>query len=264
MARPRIGPPRPTTTTCIPASPSPTASAGSLILMKDNHACGTPEARWGSALSFSATQATTLPSSSLRTELTLIQNFSPSKRCIPFQYLNADRQPSFCSGQSRELSQSLQLRPRGHRAVLLHHRAHLQILLQNLIHILHGRPAALRNPLPPLPVNNIVVLPLLIRHRIDDSLDLLQLPLIHLRVFRQILQRPHLRQHVHKLLQRPHLANLFQLVAKIFQRESFFAQLPLEVRSCLPVNRLLRPLDERHDVAHPEHARNNPLWIKSL
>src|ERR1700722_10478462 len=41
-----------------------------------------------------------------------------------------------------EFAEALEAALGGERAVLLHHRAHLQVLLQHLIHLLHGGPAA--------------------------------------------------------------------------------------------------------------------------
>ncbi len=80
----------------------------------------------------------------------------------------------------------------------------------------------------------------------------------------KILQRTHLREHVHDFLERSHLANLLELIAEIFQREFFFAQLALEIGGGLFVHRLLHPFDERHDVAHAENPRDDAFWIKTL
>ena len=78
------------------------------------------------------------------------------------------------------------------------------------------------------------------------------------------MQRANLRQHVHKLLERPHLSNLPQLVTEILQRELLFAQFSFKFERRLPVERRLGLLNQRHDVAHAQHARNNALRIKTL
>src|SRR5208283_209979 len=78
------------------------------------------------------------------------------------------------SAHPGELAKAFHPGARRHRAVLLHHRAHLQILLDYRVYVLHGGAAAARNPLAPLAVNHIVVAALFVGHRVDDRLHLLQ------------------------------------------------------------------------------------------
>src|SRR5271166_424875 len=68
------------------------------------------------------------------------------------------------SAHSGELAEALHSGARGHRAVLLHHRAHLQVLLDYRVHILHGGTTAARDPLAPLAVNHVVVTALFVGH----------------------------------------------------------------------------------------------------
>src|SRR5260370_31148071 len=63
----------------------------------------------------------------------------------------------YALAHSREFAEALHPGTGGHCAVLLHHRAHLQVLLEDLIYVLHRGTAALRDALAPLAVNHVVV-----------------------------------------------------------------------------------------------------------
>jgi len=71
-------------------------------------------------------------------------------------------------------------------------------------------------------------------------------------------------KHIHDLFERAHLANLLELIAKIFKREFFLAQLAFEVGGGFLINRLLDAFDERHEVAHAENAGDDTLGDKIL
>src|SRR6266851_5142015 len=88
------------------------------------------------------------------------------------------------SRQTREFAEAFHFAAGGHSAVLLHHGAHLQVLLEDGVNVLDRCAATLGDALPPLAVNNVVVAALFVGHRIDDGLHLLQLFLIHLRSLR--------------------------------------------------------------------------------
>src|SRR5580692_7517138 len=61
----------------------------------------------------------------------------------------------------------------------LEHLPHLRVLPQQIIHVLHRSPRPARYPFPPTPIDDLVVVPLLRRHRINDRLHAVELPLIH-------------------------------------------------------------------------------------
>src|SRR5712692_2140891 len=107
-----------------------------------------------------------------------------------------------------ELAQAAELAFGRGGAELLDHPAHLHILLQDLVDILHGGAAAAGDAFAPLAVNEAVVVALGRGHGIDDGLDALQTPFVHLGVAREIRQRADLGQHAHHLLERAHLAEL--------------------------------------------------------
>src|SRR6059036_3358869 len=67
-----------------------------------------------------------------------------------------------CSGQPREFAEPLYLRAGGHGPVLLHHRAHLQVLLEDGVDVLHGRAAAFGDALAAFAVDDVVIAALLI------------------------------------------------------------------------------------------------------
>src|SRR5216684_4149190 len=168
------------------------------------------------------------------------------------------------SRQTREFAEAFHFAAGGQSAVLLHHGAHLQVLLEDGVNVLDRCAATLGDALPPLAVNNVVVAALFVGHRIDDGLYLLQLFLIHLCIFGKFGERAHFREHVHNLLERAHLAYLLQLIAEIFEREFFPAQLAFEFGGGFPIHGLLGAFDQRHDVAHAEDARDDALRIKTF
>src|SRR6266700_8143373 len=126
--------------------------------------------------------------------------------------------------QTREFAEAFHFAAGGHSAVLLHHGAHLQVLLEDRVNVLNCCAAALGDALTALAVNNVMVAALFVGHRIDDGLHLLEFFLIHLRNFGKFGVLAYFLAHVHNLLERAHLAYLLQLIAKIFKREFFLAQ----------------------------------------
>src|SRR5713101_2297300 len=68
----------------------------------------------------------------------------------------------------------------GHPAELFQHLLHLHELLQQPIHVFDRRAAALRDALAAAPVDDVLLAPLVGRHRADDGLDAAQLLLCRL------------------------------------------------------------------------------------
>src|SRR5262249_45915345 len=168
------------------------------------------------------------------------------------------------SGKTGEFAEAFHFGAGGQGTVLLHHLAHLHVLLQNHVDVLHRCAAALCDALAAFAVNEVVIITLLIGHGVDDRFDLFQLAFVHLGVFGNVLQRAHLGEHVHDLLERAHFANLSQLITEIFERKFGFAELALELHCGFFVNGLFGALDERKNVAHPENAGNDALGIEAF
>ena len=143
-----------------------------------------------------------------------------------------------------EFPEALEAALGSERAVLIHHLAHLQVLLQHLIHLLDGGAAAAGDALAPFAVDEVVIVAFGVGHRIDDGLDALQVRFVDLHVLGTIRQRTYFRQHSEHLLVRAHLADLPQLVAEILEREFAAAQFALEFGHLLGVNGLLDALDQ--------------------
>src|SRR5579863_1034241 len=158
------------------------------------------------------------------------------------------------SAHAGEAAEAFHFGAGGHGAVLLHHGAHLQILLEDLIYFLNGGAAAGGDALAALAVDDVVVAALLIGHRADDGFDLLEHAFIDLGVFGKVGERADFGKHVYELLERAHLADLFELIAKIFESEFFFAELAFELHRSFAVNRCFGAFDERHQVTHAEDA----------
>src|SRR6185436_4929938 len=88
----------------------------------------------------------------------------------------------------------------------------------------------------------------------------LQLPVVHLGSGRKL----DAREHLHDLLERPELLHLLELRQEILEREAVLPKLLLEILGLSNVEALLRPLDERDDVPHPEEARRQAIGVKRL
>src|SRR5216683_6561511 len=110
------------------------------------------------------------------------------------------------SRQTREFAEAFHFAAGGHGAVLLHHGAHLQVLLEDGINVLNRCAAALGDALPALAVNNVMVAALLVGHGIDDGFDARELALVDFRILGKILERTHLGEHVDDFFEWAHLA----------------------------------------------------------
>src|SRR5207245_8887455 len=77
------------------------------------------------------------------------------------------------SRQTREFAEAFHFAAGGHSAVLLHHGAHLQVLLEDRVNVLDRCAAALGDALAPFAINNVVVAALFILHGIDNGINLL-------------------------------------------------------------------------------------------
>jgi len=87
---------------------------------------------------------------------------------------------------------------------------------------------------------------------LNDRFDARELAFVDLGILGQILQRPHLRQHIHDLFERAHLANLLELTRKSSSVNSSLRSLRSRSAAAFLINRLLDAFDERHEVAHAE------------
>src|SRR5713226_7821110 len=168
------------------------------------------------------------------------------------------------SGQSGELAKTLHFCTGSHGPVLLHHRTHLEVLLENRVDVLHGGAASFGDALAAFSVDDVVVAALLVGHGIDDGFDARELALINFRILGKVLKWSHLRQHVNNLFERTHFANLLQLIAKIFQRKFFLAELTFEIGSGFFVDGLFHTFNKRHEIAHAENAGDDALGIKTF
>src|SRR5580765_4124972 len=168
------------------------------------------------------------------------------------------------SGEASEFAEAFHFCASGHGAVLLHHGAHLHVLLNDGVDVLHRGAAAGGDALAALAVDQIVIAAFGIGHGVDYGFNLLKATFVNLGVLGNILQRADFGEHVHELFERAHFADLAKLIAKIFQREFFFAELAFELERGFLVNGLLGAFDERHDVAHTENARDDALGIETF
>src|SRR3954464_3551624 len=145
---------------------------------------------------------------------------------------------------------------------LAHQLAHLVELLDELVDLLDARPRALRDAKPARALDELGPPALLRRHRQDDRLDAVDLPLVDLHL-RQLLAREP-GQHAEDRLQRPHLAQRLELLEEVVEGELVAAQLALELAGLVFLELLLRLLDERHHVAHAEERLGNSLGLRGL
>ena len=74
----------------------------------------------------------------------------------------------------------------------------------------------------------------------------------------------HARDHRHDLADRPHLLDLLELVEHVLEGEARLAELLLHLLGLVDVEGLLRPFDERQDVAHPEDPAGQAVRVERL
>src|SRR5947209_4164059 len=115
---------------------------------------------------------------------------------------------------------------------LPHHLAHLLELLDQLLDRLDVGSRAPSDPQPARAVDQLGMPPLLRRHRQDDGLDLVELPLVDLDP-PQLLAHP--RDHPEQRLERAEAPDLPQLVQEVVEPELLLAELALELRRLLLV-----------------------------
>src|SRR5216684_3743320 len=168
------------------------------------------------------------------------------------------------SRQTREFAEAFHFAAGGHGAVLLHHGAHLQVLLEDGVDVLDGGATALGDALAAFAVNDVVVAALLVCPGVDDGFDARELAFVDFRVFGKILERTHLREHIHDFFERSHLANLLELIAEVLESEFFLAELALQFGGGFFIDSLFHAFDERHEVAHAENAGDDALGIKTF
>jgi hypothetical protein len=110
-------------------------------------------------------------------------------------------------------------------AVLLHHAAHVRVLLQDLVHFLDGGAAAAGDSFAALAVDEAIIGAFGGGHGIDDGFDGGEALFVDFGVFWEIRERADFREHAHELLKRAHLFDLAELIAEIFECEIVFAEL---------------------------------------
>src|SRR5205809_1930996 len=106
----------------------------------------------------------------------------------------------------------------GHRAERLQHLLHLYELLQQAIYLFDRRSTALRDAFAAAPVDDVLLAPLVGRHRVDDGFDPRNLLVVRL-VCGQRLELAHAGQHPHDLLDGTHLPDRLELIAEVLERE---------------------------------------------
>src|SRR5919201_271947 len=147
---------------------------------------------------------------------------------------------------------------------LLHHLPELRVLLEETVDVLHVRPAAPRNALPPAAIDDLGPAALLGRQRRDDRVEPAQVGLLGVELLGSALEHLAERQHAEDLIEGTQLSHLPELIAEVLQRERVLAQLAQGLLGLLLIDGRLRLLDEREHVAHPEDARGHAVGMKWL
>src|SRR5882672_1698292 len=166
--------------------------------------------------------------------------------------------PWWCVSGSRFLEPHRE--PAALSAESLQHRPCLLELLDQAVYVLHRGPAAARDALAAAPVEDLRLLALLPRHRLDDRLRAAQILVADRRPRRQL----HAREHLHQLVQRTELLHLLELPQEILEAEPLLAELLLEGIRLRVVQPLLRALDQRQHVPHAQDAGGEPIRVKGL
>src|SRR5215210_9115091 len=167
-----------------------------------------------------------------------------------------------CRGAAHLLGDLLRIGhlPGGH---LLHQLRHLVELLDELVDGLDPRPGALGDPLAPRSVDQRRVGALSRRHREDDRLDPVELPLVDVGVL-ELLQRAHAGQHPDDVAEGAHPPHLAHLLEEVLERELLLLELLLEVDRLLLVDLLLGLLDQAQHVSHAEDPAGHPVGVEAL
>jgi hypothetical protein len=151
-------------------------------------------------------------------------------------------------------------------AYTFEHLPHLRVLAQELIDLLHAGSGAGGDALAAAAGDDLMVVPLFLRHRVDDGFDPGELLLVDLvGHLLHTLEGSDGGQHFHDALQGTKLADLAELVAEIFEGESVAAErLSGKIFRFLAVERLFGLLDERHNIAHTENAADDAVGMEGL
>src|SRR5215813_9066950 len=119
-------------------------------------------------------------------------------------------------------------------AEAFHHLSRLHVLLQEPVDVLDARSRPFRDALLAAAVEDRGISPLPAGHRADHGLDAAD----GLRIDLRPLERgAPSRQHAQEVLERPHLAQLRELIAEVLERELVAAELLLELRRLVGVER---------------------------
>src|SRR4051794_2359147 len=146
----------------------------------------------------------------------------------------------------------------GHR---LHHLLHLLELLEHGVDLGRGRATAIGDPEPSRTVDQARIPTLGLGHGADDRLDAPQLAFVDIGLTQLF---GHARHHLEQVADRTHLAYLPHLVEEVLERELALAQLLGRDLRLVLIERGLRLLDEREDVAHAEDAARHPIGVERL
>ena len=131
------------------------------------------------------------------------------------------------------------------------------------VHVGRAGAAAERDPAAAAGLDELRLSSLLRRHRVDDRLDALQLPVVDglLRGARHLAGAG---DQLQDLADRPHLLDLAQLAAEVLQREARLHHALRDALGFLLVDGLLRALDQRQDVAHAQDALGEAIGVERL
>src|SRR5205823_1112691 len=77
-------------------------------------------------------------------------------------------------------------------------------------------------------------------------------------------QPAHARDHLHEIADRPHLPDLLELLVEVIEGEARLEELLRLGFGLFLVDVLLRPLDQREDVPHPEDPCREPVGVEDF
>src|SRR5438874_408192 len=144
----------------------------------------------------------------------------------------------------------------------LHQLFHLLAPLEQPVDLLDARTGPARDALAALTVDHLRERALLRRHREDDRLDARELLLVDVVEAFELLAEP--RDQLHQSADRAHAADHPVALEKVVEAELALEHAGFEFLLLVGLDRLLRALDKREDVAHPEDARRHPVGMEVL
>ena len=147
----------------------------------------------------------------------------------------------------------------------LHHFTRLRVLFQQIVYIVNRRAATFSDAAAAGPINNHVIPAFFGRHGIDDADNFIEIffGVVELGVL-EFLEHADLGHHVEEAGEGAEFADLFDLIAEVFEGEIVAEQFLLHLFGVFHVDVLLHLIDERKNITHAEDAGGDAVGMEGF